>query len=96
MRGCLTPQIQREAQKFLRYEMTTKELRLLPYIDYCLKNRFDFDPRRISQEEFAILDKWQSEGYLMYSRHRGINVKRRFYNFIQRVLWLGYVEGKLK
>lgn len=35
MRGMLTDDIQHIAKKFLQREISIKELRLYPYIDYC-------------------------------------------------------------
>ena len=95
-RGCLTDEIQQEAKKFLGREITTRELRLLPYIDYCLKNAFAFDNSKINDEERNILKQWENENCLVYSWVRGIESTKEFYDFIQRVLWLGYVEGKLE
>lgn len=37
-RGCLNPEVQKIAKGFLGREITTRELRLYPYIDYCIKN----------------------------------------------------------
>ena len=38
MRGMLTDKIQEKAVSFLNREITQKELRLYPYIDYSIKN----------------------------------------------------------
>lgn len=38
MRGMLTDKIQEKAVLFLNREITQKELRLYPYIDYSIKN----------------------------------------------------------
>ena len=37
MRGMLTEDVQHMAKKFLRREISVEELRLYPYIDYCIK-----------------------------------------------------------
>lgn len=38
MRGILTTEIQNKANSFLKREISQKELRLYPYIDYSIKN----------------------------------------------------------
>ncbi|MBO5781045.1 MAG: hypothetical protein J6R08_01090 [Opitutales bacterium] len=93
-RGCLTPEIQQEAKSFLGREITVRELRLLPYIDYCLKNSFCFDDSKINDEERVILKQWEESNYITYSWVAGISSTKEFYDFMQRILWLGYVERK--
>ena len=94
-RGCLTSEIQEESKSFLGRDMTTRELRLLPYIDYCLKNAFAFNNNKINDEERDIIMQWEKDNHLVFSYVRGFEATKEFYDFIQRVLWLGYVEGKL-
>ena len=50
-RGCLNPEVQKIAKGFLGREITTRELRLYPYIDYCIKND---KPEQINEEKDEI------------------------------------------
>ena len=94
VRGALTKEIQKEAREFLGEELLITELRLLPYIDYCIKNGGEFSYGKINGEEQVILECWAERGYIEIG-HRNVACTREFYDFIQRVLWLGYVEHKL-
>ena len=57
MRGILTDNIQKKAKEFLKREITVKELRLYPYIDYSIKNNCQgWSFTKITPEEKEILD----------------------------------------
>jgi hypothetical protein len=91
-RGQLTPEIQKIAQFRIGREISLRELRLLPYIDYTMKNSQRIEPIRINQEEREILKKYREAGYIEGGAS-GLSITRDFYNFIQEVLWEGYVLG---
>lgn len=88
MRGMLTDKIQEKAVSFLNREITQKELRLYPYIDYSIKNGC-YD--KMDEEEIKILNKLYDEKHIVYSPEK-IIVTRKFYNYIQDILATGYVE----
>lgn len=96
-RGRLSKKAQEIAKNFLGEEITTRELRLYPYIDFCLKNCGIIQREKINSEEVAILEKRQAEGHLKKSG-KYITVTRAFYDFIQDILAETYVlfetEGK--
>ena len=93
MRGVITEKVQELAKAYLGREITVKELRLYPFIDYCLKNGGYMDRSKLSREEIDILhgydkDKCErDEGY--------IYVSEDFYEYIQKVLWESYVGTKI-
>ncbi len=92
MRGILTDEIKEKSKMFLGREITQKELRLYPYIDYSIKNAcqgWSYD--KMDSEEVSILDKLCDENHLIYSPEKVI-VSRKFYDFMQDVLATGYVE----
>lgn len=64
MRGALTKQIQELAMKFLGREMTTPELRLLPYINYTMTNDQKLDPRRCNRKDRDVLQLWREAGHI--------------------------------
>lgn len=92
MRGMLTDKIQEKALIFLKREISQKELRLYPYIDYCLKNACQgWSYGKMDLEEIEILNKLYEEKQLIHSAER-ILVSREFYDFMQDILAIGYVE----
>ncbi len=52
MRGMLTEDVQHMAKKFLRREISVEELRLYPYIDYCIKNGQGWSYEKINPEGY--------------------------------------------
>lgn len=94
-RGILTNEIQAIAKEYLGREITTKELRLYPYIDYCLKNGGKIDIYKIDDPEYEILLNYdENKLYLAFGGY--IKVSKEFYDYIQKVLWLSYVEDKIE
>lgn len=92
MRGVLTEEIKTKASEFLKRDITQKELRLYPYIDYCIKNtcqRWSYD--KLDLDEIAILNKLYDEEHIVYSPEK-IMVSRPFYDFMQDILAMSYVE----
>jgi hypothetical protein len=89
-RGALSPQIQELCKEFLGREISTVELRLMPYIDYVMKNNQRIDPSKINQEEREVLSTLRKEGYIEGGAS-GLSITKEYYDFIQQILWLGYV-----
>jgi len=89
-RGIITDKIKEKSLELIGYEITQKELRLLPYIDYLLKNSKGLDRRRITDEEITIINSWESMGFIIIGLK--IKCKKNFYDFMQEILWMGYVE----
>jgi hypothetical protein len=92
-RGALTPEIEALGKSFLGKELTLRELRLIPYLDYCTKNR-EFDSARINQEERGIISEWKKRRFIDVSSppYRQVYISRDFYDFMNEVLWLAYVD----
>lgn len=100
-RGCLTDDIQKLANEFLKRDIDQVELRLYPYIDFVIKNTGLYKLEKINWEERDILIKLAVEGHIALRGGDGfeteyIYVTKDFYNYIQKVLWLSYVETKLE
>ena len=92
MRGMWTDKSQEKAVSFLNREITQKELRLYPYIDYSIKNDcYGWSYDKMDEEEIKILNKLYDEKHIVYSPEK-IIVTRKFYNYIQDILATGYVE----
>ena len=89
-RGELSPQIQALCKEFLGREITVRELRLMPYIDFVMKNEQRIDPRKINEEEREILSVLRKEGHIE-GGWSGLSISKEYYDFVQQILWLGYV-----
>lgn len=96
-RGQLTEEISKKAKEFLGREIDTTELRLYPYLDYCTKNSGSIDMRKIDNIEVGILEKLEEEGHIeTYGLYSYFSMSKDFYDFIQEILWLAYVENKME
>ena len=92
MRGVLTTEIQNKANSFLQREISQKELRLYPYIDYSIKNGCQgWSYSKMDEEEIKILNRLCDEGHIIYSSGK-IIVTRNFYDFMQDILAVNYVD----
>jgi hypothetical protein len=92
MRGALTPEIQSLAKNFLGREITVRELRLYPYLDYVMKNDQKIKIEHINQEERDILRVLKEEKHIEGGAG-GLSMTKEFYDYMNQVLWLGYVVG---
>jgi len=91
-RGALNEEIQVVAKKRLGRKITLRELRLMPYIDYCLKNERRIVIYRINEEEREIMSAWRKSGWLEGGASAdSLAVTKDFYDTIQEILWIGYV-----
>lgn len=92
MRGILTTEIQNKANSFLKREISQKELRLYPYIDYSIKNGCQgWSYSKMDEKEIKILNRLYDERHIIYSPEK-IIITRNFYDFIQDILAISYVE----
>lgn len=96
-RGALTDEVQKLSNDFFGRDLSLDELHLFPYMDYCLKNFGRYDPLKMNKSEVRIFQKYAEK----YPQHfafgiREIWISKEFYQFIQDVLWVAYVENKLK
>lgn len=89
-RGALTPEIQSMARKFLGREISRTELRLYPYLDFVMKNNQKVDPNKVNDEDRQVLSTLRKEGHIEGGAS-GLSMTREFYDYINDVLWHGYV-----
>ncbi|WP_109078960.1 hypothetical protein [Aggregatibacter kilianii] len=89
-RGMLTDEIMAKAQELLGYEFTQTELRLMPYLQYCVINDNNVDPKHINSAERNILMNWQNQGFIS-SPSSNLKISKLFYDAICELLWMGYV-----
>ncbi|WP_373766346.1 hypothetical protein [Glaesserella sp.] len=92
MRGQLTEQIKQKSQDLLGYEITQKELRLIPYVLYCVMNASSIERARVNKEEFEILDQWEAKGFIQRNRTH-LKISKSFYDASNELLWFSYIVG---
>lgn len=101
-RGMLTQRIKERSATLLGYEISQKELRLMPYLQYQLVNEQRLKPDLINEDDREILSKWVSKGYIldgvtpkgrpMLSQGVKLKVTKQFWDSIFDIIWLGYVD----
>lgn len=94
-RGELTPEIQGMAKEFLNREITRTELRLYPYLDYLMKNEQKIDPSKCNNADRNILSILRQEKHIEGGAS-GLSMTKEFFDYINQVLWLGYVVGRVE
>lgn len=90
MRGMLTEEITQKSEMLLGYAISKKELRLMPYLIYCLTNNQNIERNNIDTEERAILSKWREHGFID-SPSSNLAVTKSFYDAANELIFLGYV-----
>ena len=106
MRGKITSGIKQKSQELLGYEIDQAEIRLMPYMDFVMKNEQRIDLHKISSEEMDILSKWVRKGFILegvtekgrpnQSEGEVIVLEKKFYDAVQEILWLGYVLREVR
>jgi hypothetical protein len=90
-RGMLTDRVKKKAKELLGYEITQRELRLMPYIQYQMMNEQKIEPVRINEEERQILSEWRKKGFIEGGAS-GLSITKQFWDAINEILFLGYVD----
>lgn len=85
-RGMLTQEI------INKYNFTQKELRLMPYVQYCCINNECIDPRKIDSEEREIINNWKSNGFISGGMSTVVCISYEFWNIIHDCLWYAYAN----
>lgn len=90
MRGALTDSIKAKSKELLGYEISLRELRLMPYVHFVMGNEQRIDPNKINEEERKILSSWREKGYIEGGAG-GLTITKEFWDAMCEILWLGYV-----
>lgn len=91
-RGMLCESVTNKSLKFLGIEISKKELRLYPYLDYMWKNNSRIDSRRLDDEEMDIINARIIEGHMMCDSDNNLYPTRKFYDYVQDILADTYVK----
>lgn len=76
------------------FNLTSEELRLMPYLSYCLQNMMPVDPNKMTQAEREILQKWRDEGKITFSMTEPCTATKEFWMEMSEILYYGYVPEK--
>lgn len=90
-RGQLTNRIKEKSKKLLGYEISQKELRLMPYILSVMTDNQKIDPNKVNWNERKILRKWKDADYIAGGAS-GLSITKEFWDIIYEIMFLGYVD----
>lgn len=90
-RGTLTPAVQELATQLMGREIDVRELRLMPYLQFCAVNAQNIDPNKVSAEERGILAKWRTEGRIAGGAV-DLYVTKAFWDILHQILWEAYAN----
>jgi len=91
LRGNLTKRIKVKSKELLGYEITQRELRLMPYVQYVMVNDQKIDIRHCHQDDREVLEKWRKAGHIEGGAS-GLQITEEFWNIICEIIRLGYVD----
>jgi len=93
LRGQLTERIKQKSLELFGYEITQKELRLLPYVLYEAINTKLVS--NVNSEERNILDYWMSNEWIVITGMGNLlSISEEFFINASKIVYLGYVELK--
>ena len=94
-RGVLTQEITNLSLELLGEEITTEQLRLLPYIQFCMMNSGYIDLTRINQSEWKCLFTWKANGNfdIVEDGKRIVSMTREFWDAMNAILYVAYIEA---
>ena len=91
-RGMITDEIKKKSKELLGYEVSQRELRLIPYVMYCLVNNTPIDILKVNNYEIEILIKWMEKGFIGPPLS-DLVVSKEFYDAANQLIFIGYVKG---
>lgn len=87
-----SPELQRKAINLISKDFDITYVRLLPYIDYVLKNNGVFDCAVLTPKELDILSEFEMKGFITISDNLITCTSKEFYAIMCEILWDAYVE----
>lgn len=95
-RGMLTEEVKAKALEVMGLPIDQVELRLMPYVHYCVINEQAMEPRKVNQTEREILQVWRDRGWLEGGASAGgPQITREFYDILNEIIWVGYIDYTL-
>lgn len=90
-RGMLAKELKEKAENYLGREFTQKELRLYPFIVYCMTNGGYIPRDKTNEEELEMLRTLEKEGRLKREYPARFFPTREFWHFMNDCLADSYV-----
>lgn len=90
-RGMLTEEIKVMAKELLDIEIDITQLRLMPYVQYCVMNVQNIDPNHVNNMDREALSKWRKDG-LIKGGASTLSVSKKFWDAMSEILWHSYVN----
>ena len=90
-RGMLNERVQAASKLFFGREISIRELRLIPYIQYVMTNERKLDPNKVNSDERKILRVWKDEGHIEGGAC-GLSITKAFWDYTSEILFYSYVD----
>ncbi len=90
-RGELSHPVANIARNRLGYEITQRELRLMPYLCHILVNSQEIDKRKVNDEELRYINNWLDKGWLYFDGAGFLQAEKVFFMHMQEIIYYGYV-----
>ena len=95
-RGQLTTKVIKVAKEQLGYKIDVTELRLMPYLQYCMMNSEAIVRAKINSDDFEVLKKWETKGFLDFNITEGrFKITEKFYRAIMEILLVAYCYASI-
>lgn len=92
-RGALNETARKLSNEFLKQEIDTEKLRVLPYIQYVVMNNHRIDYRKVNYNELKFLSELEGMKHLTLDEDSGyITITKEFWDFINEILFYTYVD----
>ena len=90
-RGKLTSKVQEKAKECLGREISLRELRLMPYIQFVMMNEQKIEREKINKEEQDILSAWRLDYWIEGGLH-DLRITKNFWDAINEICFIAYVD----
>ncbi|KKN14023.1 hypothetical protein LCGC14_1000190 [marine sediment metagenome] len=93
-RGELTDEVKKVSVDQLGYVVDMAELRLMPYLQYCIMNSEAMSLHKLSDEDHEVLHKWDKKGFIDSVSIRP-RLTKMFYVAITEILCVAYCQDSI-
>lgn len=91
-RGKITDELKAFYLAKTKRELTTRELRLLPFLLHCGLNNGAIPSRNVNIEEITILESLDEEGFIFYSRSgEMVGITEVYFEIICKIIRHSYL-----